>query len=358
MIKPTTAFTSIIIFLLNVKLYFSSPYSSLSHPLLQSLNQNDNYHHRHRLNGGRAMITAVCTGSDDASFLPLDVNLDFEPRYENLKDINDVPTQFSLEDTHWKLQASSFDENEIRLAINIPTRSYNEQKDDLFTNIKRTCLKTGTTIVGVQTRQAIILAADTRATEGSVVADTRCEKVHQLCQNVWCCGAGTSGDLDALARKVRYTFLLRTKIRDTVGNDGLNANDLYEGDGLPFQSEEEIAINQNLGKAGIAAICHFIREELTKGGGQIGANLVLGGVDPFTDQPCLVAIHPHGSIDVVPYTALGSGGLSAMGVLESRYHVDMTMEEGIDLVKSAVLAGIKNDLGSGSQVCVCTQHIV
>jgi 20S proteasome subunit beta 2 len=352
MINPTTTFTLIIIVLSDAKLSYSSPYSSPSHPLLLSMNQNNDIrHNNHRLNGGRAMITPVRTGLDNASFI-----LDLDSRFEVLDDEFDSSSlSVVTDDIHQKISSYTdmvCEHDEIRLAIHNIHRSCHEQNDDIITNAKRTYLKTGTTIVGVQTRESIILAADTRATEGSVVADTRCEKVHQLCQNIWCCGAGTSGDLDALTRKVRYTFLLRTKIRDTVGNDGPNTNDSHAGVGMPFQSEEEIEINQNLGKAGIATVCHFIREELTKGRGQIGANLVLGGVDPFTDQPVLVAIHPHGSIDVVPYTALGSGGLSAMGVLESRYHVDMTMEEGIELVKSAVLAGIKNDLGSGSQVCI------
>lgn len=37
--------------------------------------------------------------------------------------------------------------------------------------------KTGTTIVGVRTANAVVLAADTRATEGSLVADTTCQKL-------------------------------------------------------------------------------------------------------------------------------------------------------------------------------------
>ena len=221
-------------------------------------------------------------------------------------------------------------------------------------------LKTGTTIVGIQTRNAIILAADTRATEGTVVADTRCEKVHQLSKNVWCCGAGTSADLDALTRKVRYTFLVRGVMRESIGNDGFeycasrggggDRMQPQDGGEIQFRSEEENDINQALKSTSISSICHMIREELTKGKGQIGANLVLGGVDPYTGQPILTAIHPHGSIDVVPYTALGSGGLAAMGVLEDGFQTGMEVEEGVELVKRAVLAGIKNDLGSGSQV--------
>ena len=60
-------------------------------------------------------------------------------------------------------------------------------------------------------------------------------------------------------------------------------------------------------------------------------------------------------MDVVPYSALGSGGLAATGVLEARYPTDgkLRLEEAIDLVKDAIRAGISNDLGSGSQVDLC-----
>jgi 20S proteasome subunit beta 2 len=70
----------------------------------------------------------------------------------------------------------------------------------------------------------------------------------------------------------------------------------------------------------------------------------------------LVAIHPHGSMDVdIPYAALGSGGLAAMGVLESQYRSTTvtTIEKGIEIVIHAVKAGIQNDLGSGSSIDVC-----
>ena len=252
------------------------------------------------------------------------------------------------------LPENDLDDDEIQLTVNIPSV---ENHDDGTHNYAKRCLKTGTTIVGLRAQGSIILAADTRATEGSVVADTRCEKVHRLSRNVWCCGAGTSADLDALTRKVRYAFLLRNKIRESIGNDGFSYRYGQDADGdtmhyeeMTFRSEEEIDINQTLGDVSISSICHMIREELTRGGGEIGANLVLGGVDPFTKQPILTAIHPHGSIDVIPYTALGSGGLAAMGVLEAGYRGNMSLDDGIKLVKDAVLAGVKNDLGSGSQV--------
>jgi 20S proteasome subunit beta 2 len=211
-------------------------------------------------------------------------------------------------------------------------------------------LKTGTTIVGLKVKDCVILAADTRATEGTVVADTRCEKVHQLSQNIWCCGAGTSADLDSLTRKVRYTFLLKSMKQTAIGNEHISVS---SSSNVSFQSREENEIKMSLGEASISSVCDMIREELYKARGNIGANLVLGGVDQFSKIPILAAIHPHGSIDIVPYTALGSGGLAAMGILEAGYHQDLSVEEGLALVKEAVLAGIRNDLGSGSQVDIC-----
>lgn len=41
-----------------------------------------------------------------------------------------------------------------------------------------------------------MLAADTRATGGSIVGDKNCEKIHNLAPNVFCCGAGTAADCD------------------------------------------------------------------------------------------------------------------------------------------------------------------
>lgn len=36
-----------------------------------------------------------------------------------------------------------------------------------------------------------MLGADTRATEGPIVADKNCEKIHYIADNIFCCGAST-----------------------------------------------------------------------------------------------------------------------------------------------------------------------
>ncbi len=67
-------------------------------------------------------------------------------------------------------------------------------------------MKTGTTIVGLTfkvrpltlliSQNGIVLGADTRATEGPIVADKNCEKIHYIADNIFCCGAGTAADTE------------------------------------------------------------------------------------------------------------------------------------------------------------------
>jgi len=82
--------------------------------------------------------------------------------------------------------------------------------------------------------------------------------------------------------------------------------------------------------------------------GHVSAALVLGGID--INGPQLHTVYPHGSTDSLPYVTMGSGSLAAMSIFEAHYKKDMEKNEAIELVKEAILAGIFNDLGSGSNV--------
>ena len=82
--------------------------------------------------------------------------------------------------------------------------------------------------------------------------------------------------------------------------------------------------------------------------GQVGAALILGGVD--LNGPQLFTIYPHGSTDKLPYVTMGSGSLAAMAMFEAGWKPDMSREDAMELVKDAIEAGIFNDLGSGSNV--------
>ncbi|KAG7235022.1 hypothetical protein INR49_003433 [Caranx melampygus] len=85
--------------------------------------------------------------------------------------------------------------------------------------------------------------------------------------------------------------------------------------------------------------------------GQIGANLILGGVDCTGNH--LYTVGPYGSVNQVPYLAMGSGDLAALGILEDGFKPDLELEAAKDLVRLAIHAGIMNDLGSGNNIDIC-----
>lgn len=47
-------------------------------------------------------------------------------------------------------------------------------------------------------QDGVILGADTRSTAGYTVADKNCEKIHYIAPNIYCCGAGTAADTEAV----------------------------------------------------------------------------------------------------------------------------------------------------------------
>jgi 20S proteasome subunit beta 2 len=44
--------------------------------------------------------------------------------------------------------------------------------------------KTGTTIAGIIFKDGVILGADTRATDGNIVAEKNCQKIHFIAPNI------------------------------------------------------------------------------------------------------------------------------------------------------------------------------
>ena len=80
----------------------------------------------------------------------------------------------------------------------------------------------------------------------------------------------------------------------------------------------------------VATANRLFQQMLFRYQGHIGAYLILGGVD-FSGAH-LFTIHAHGSASKVPYTAMGSGSLAAMAVLEENWKEDLQEEEAKKLV--------------------------
>eukprot|EP01049_Picozoa_sp_SAG25_P007036 SAG25_NODE_556_length_6947_cov_7.702242_4_plen_226_part_00 len=168
-------------------------------------------------------------------------------------------------------------------------------------------------------KDGVVLGADTRATNDTVVADKNCEKIHYIAKNIYCCGAGTAADTENVTGMVASQLELH-----------------------------RLATNR---QPRVATSLTMLKQHLFKYQGHVSAALVLGGVD--STGPSLYTVYPHGSTDKLPFVTMGSGSLAAMSMFESGYKDEMEEEEAVALVVSAIEAGIFNDLGSGSNVDVC-----
>nr|XP_051702919.1 proteasome subunit beta type-10 isoform X3 [Oryctolagus cuniculus] len=152
--------------------------------------------------------------------------------------------------------------------------------------------KTGTTIAGLVFRDGVILGADTRATNDSVVADKSCQKIHFIAPNIYCCGAGVAADTEMTTRMAASNMELHS---------------------LATGREPRVA-----------TVTRVLRQTLFRYRGHVGASLIVGGVD--LHGPQLYGVHPHGSFSRLPFTALGSGQDAALAVLEDRFQPNMTSQ--------------------------------
>jgi len=183
-------------------------------------------------------------------------------------------------------------------------------------------LKTGTTTVGIVCKDGIVLAADMRATVGHMIADKRADKVHILNDDFAVTWAGSVSEAQLITKLIRAELKLK-EIRTNKNPNAKETANLLGG--LIYSSIRRPSM--------LPGIAHFL----------------LGGKD--SDGIHLYDLFPDGSVTEIPdYVSSGSGSVFAYGVLETRYNKDMTVKEGIELVKLAVNTALQRDSASGNGI--------
>lgn len=185
--------------------------------------------------------------------------------------------------------------------------------------IKNT-LHTGTTTVGIVVKDAIILGADHRATEGFLVASKTAQKIHQINKNIAMTIAGSVADAQ---------YLIDLMIAEAK---------LYE-----LQMGRPPKVN---------AIVKILANELFRARRPTPYEVqhIVGGVDE--EGPKLYDVGGDGSVIKETFTSTGSGSLYAYGVLEDAFKEELSIEDGVELVKTAIRAAISRDLFTGNGVSI------
>lgn len=187
-------------------------------------------------------------------------------------------------------------------------------------------LKTGTTTVGIVCKEGIVLAADRRASAGYMVADKKSRKVILINEDLAVTTAGLVSDIQLLIKVIKAQLKL-IEIRRAKKSTVKQAANLLGG--MVYSNIRRMSM--------IPGIVGFIL-----GGKDLaGFHLYNLGVD--------------GSItEVDDYTADGSGMQFAVGVLESTYKKDMTINDGIKLAVTAINTAIQRDIATGNGIDVVT----
>ncbi|MCL2607761.1 MAG: archaeal proteasome endopeptidase complex subunit beta [Methanomassiliicoccaceae archaeon] len=176
-------------------------------------------------------------------------------------------------------------------------------------------LKTGTTTVGIKTKDGVILASERRATMGHIIAHTHVQKVFSISDNIGMTIAGLVGDAQLMVR-----FL---------------------------QSEVEVYSMKRGAPMSVGAAATLVSNVIRQG---FYLGLIVGGYDSRGGH--VFSIDGAGGCIEDDYVSVGSGSLFALGVLEGRYKKDMTEEEGIDLAISALNSAIRRDAASGDGMLI------
>jgi proteasome beta subunit len=176
--------------------------------------------------------------------------------------------------------------------------------------------KTGTTTVGIISKDSIVLAADMQATMGNLQSNNDMTKLYKINDHLAVTISGSVGDALVLVRflkvqaslyELEHKTPMNTKACATLLSNVLNANRYY-----PYYTQFILA-----GSVGGLSIYNID---------------IAGGV-----------------VQEKEFSFSGSGSELALSVLDNKYKTDLSTNDAIKLAKEAILAAKKRDVYTGGQ---------
>jgi len=195
-------------------------------------------------------------------------------------------------------------------------------------DIKKSMLKTGTTVIGIVCKDGVVMAADRQVTAGNLVMSKNTKKVNQL--NDYLVISWTGGFADA--QRVSKILAAELKIKE-----------------LRSRSRPSVKQAANL----LATISYNQIRQPSMIPPIVGTLIAGVNEDGSTG---LYTIEPAGSIlKVEDYDAnFGSGMPFVLGLLERQWKEGLTIKEGVELAKESLKSSTQRDLGSGYGMDILT----
>lgn len=187
-------------------------------------------------------------------------------------------------------------------------------------------IKKGTTTVGLICKEGVILAADKRATMGSLVANKEVDKIYKISDNMAMTIAGTVSDAQLILKLIQAELRL-----------------------IEIRNEEQATVKTTANLLGT-----IVYQNIRKFSPIIGVTgFLLGGKDNSGYH--LYEIGPDGTVfEQFKYITDGSGMVYAYGVLDTLYKKDRPLQENITLALKAVNAAMQRDTYTGEGIDVFT----
>jgi len=201
---------------------------------------------------------------------------------------------------------------------------YSKMDDEL----KKSILKTGTTVLGIVCKEGVVMAADRQITAGNLVMNKNFNKVSQI--NDYLVISWTGNFADA----IRLTKLIVAELK------------LKE---LRSKSRPTIRQAANL----VASVTYSQIRQPSMIPNIVGTLIAGFNEDGSTE---LYTIEPAGSVlKVEDYDAnFGSGMPYVLGLLERQYKKGITVKEGVELAREAIKSSTQRDVGSGYGIDIFT----
>ena len=184
-------------------------------------------------------------------------------------------------------------------------------------------IKSNTTTVGIMVKGGVVIGTESQATAGYTVATKTAQKLFQI--NDYCAATISGGVADCQYIINQLKALSRLK-----------------------QVEESVVPDPKY-------IANVTRNILFQGRSYFLSMMIIGGYSVEEEAGKLYGVDLLGTLyEESKFLSFGSGSPFSLGVLEMDWKPDITKEEGIDIITTAITSSRERDAASGFALQICT----